>query len=102
MIKNFKTVFGNTVYLADEKWEHIIHKHPEVKKYAGRIREVLSLPDLVKLSKRDPKVHLYYKYYNDIFNGKHFLVVTSYERESIITAFITDKIKAGALIWQKK
>ncbi len=102
MLRNYKSIFGERVYLSDEKWNHITHKHPEVKRYCNRFREVFDRPDIVKISKRDSKVHLYYKFYNDIFGGKYLLVITNSERKTIITAFITDKIKVGEVLWQKK
>jgi len=102
MTKNYRTIFEEKVSLTDEKWNHVTHKHPEVKKFSNRIREVLGLPDIVKISKRDSGVHLYYKFYKDIFGGKFLLVITNSEKKIIVTAFITDKIKVGEVLWQKK
>lgn len=98
----FITVFGEEVHLNREKFIHIKQKHPEVKSFIEKIPEVLKLPDLVKLSKKDAEVHLYYKFYNEIFGGKHLLVVTNSKRKTILTVFVTDKIKVGETIWQKK
>jgi hypothetical protein len=102
MIRNFRTIFGEKAHLTDREWDHIVHRHPEIKKYGRRIHEILALPDLVKISKRDPDVHLYYRFYNDIFNGKYLLVVVNHSRRKVVTMFITDKIKVGEVLWQKK
>jgi len=67
-----------------------------------RLGEVLSLPDVVKLSRRDPGVHLYYKHYDNIYGGKYLLAVVNSRRKSIATIFVTDKIKAGETLWAKK
>jgi hypothetical protein len=101
-MKRYRTVFGEEVVLPEEKWNHIMHKHPEVKQFFEKIEDVLFLPDVVKLSRRDPKVHLYYRFFREIYGGKYLLVVTNSARKSISTVFITDKIKVGETIWPGK
>lgn len=66
------------------------------------IRDVLFTPDLVKISKKDRFVHLYYKFYSDIFNGKYLLIVTQSKIRRIITIYVTDKIKVGEVLWPQK
>ena len=102
MSRKILTVFGEEVSLNQEKLTHIKQRHPEVGPYLKKIPEVLNSPDLVKLSKKDKDVHLYYKYYDNVFGGKYLLVVSSNKRKEILTFFITDKIKVGETIWQKK
>ncbi len=46
--------------------------------------KVLSKPDYVKRSTRDKTVILYYKFYDDIFDGKYLLAVT----KGSITVFV--------------
>ena len=103
MIRRFRTAFGEIVYLPDERWVHIVDKHPEIKRYITKIREVLIYPDIVKLSKKDGKSHLYYKFFPEIYSGKYLLVVVKHNREKfIVTCFVTDKIKEGEVKWQKE
>ncbi|MDI6731751.1 MAG: hypothetical protein QME05_04140 [Candidatus Margulisbacteria bacterium] len=102
MIRNFKSVLGEIVLLPDERWEHIQQRHPEANKYSNYIREVLASPDLVKISKKDINVHLYYKFYPDIHGGKYLLIITSSLKKKVVTMFITDRIKVGEVLWQKK
>lgn len=102
MPRKFITVFGEEVVLSLEKRLHIKQRHPEVDKYFLKIPEILLSPDLVKISKKDRNVHLYYKHYTNVFGGKYLLVVSSNKNKEIITFFITDKIKVGETIWQKK
>lgn len=67
------------------------------------MQDVLSAPDYVKKSKRDKNVLLYYKFYGDIFGGKYFLVVVMKNlRSFILTCYITDMIKKGETLWEKK
>jgi len=96
-------IFKDKVELTDRRWHHIIKEHPEVKPYRKRIQEVLSTPDYVKKSRRDKEVLLYYKFYDDIFTGKYMLVVAKKGLSSLIlTCYITDVIKKGETLWEKK
>jgi hypothetical protein len=99
----YTDIFGDSIELTDERWLHIIKEHPEVSQYKGRIQEVLTIPDYVKKSSRDLDVLLYYKFYGDIFNGKYMLAVAKKGfRSFILTCYITDMIKKGVTIWEKK
>ncbi len=50
------------IALPPERWKHITTEHPEVKKLKNKIKEVSRKPDIVKGSKRDKNVWLYYKF----------------------------------------
>ncbi len=96
-------IFKDAIELTDERWLHITKEHPEVDLYREKIQEVLSSPDYVKKSKRDTEVLLYYKFYDDIFNGKYLLaVVRKGLRSFLLTCYITDVIKKGETLWEKK
>lgn len=98
-----KDLFNNAIELTDERWSHITREHPEVEPYKGKVQEVLLLPDYVKKSKRDAEVLLYYKFYGDLFDGKYLLVAAKTGLHSfILTCYITDIIKKGETIWEKK
>ena len=93
---------GIKITLKEEQWNHIIKQHPEVKPYKNRIQETLSDPDIIKRSKRDKDTFLYYNYYEDIYKGKYLLVVAEIKnKKSILTCYITDRIKEGEIIWKK-
>jgi hypothetical protein len=99
----YKDVFGDTIELTDERWVHIVKEHPEVSQYKDRIQEVLASPEYVKMSNRDRDVLLYYKFYNDIFMGKYIIAIAKKENRSfILSCYITDEIKKGVTIWEKK
>ena len=93
---------GNQIELTVERWHHIIAEHPELKKLRNRLSEILSDPDLVKRSRRDKDVLLYYRYYSDVLGGKYLIVViTLKERPFLLTCYVTDKIKEGDIIWRR-
>lgn len=94
--------FGNEIHLTDERWTYIRVQHPEISPYLEEIIETLRAPEVVKKSKRDGKVHLYFKFFDHILGGKFILVVVKMEaRKFIITAYVTDYVKKGETIWEK-
>ena len=98
-----KDIFADQIELTDERWLHIVREHPELKLYKERIGEVLSSPDYVKKSRRDKEVLLYYKHYSDIYKGKYILAaVKKGLRSFVITCYITDIIKKGVTLWERK
>lgn len=100
--KEFVDFLNRKVLLIEEKWKHIIEEHQEVIPYSTRMSEVLSFPDLIKESVYNNNVFLFYRFYNDIFNGKYLVVVVRYNMKNIIlTCYITDRIKGGRIIWKK-
>jgi len=99
----YTDIFGDIIELNNERWLHIIREHPEVSPHKERIQEILAKPDYVKKSSRDPEVLLYYKFYSDIFMGKYMLIVAKKGlRSFILSCYITDMIKKGVTLWEKK
>lgn len=98
-----KDYIGNQIELTTERWRHITNEHPEVRGFKNRLSEILATPDLVKRSKRDKDVLLYYRYYPDIFGGKYLLAVVKVHRQPfLLTYYVTDRIKEGEVIWQRR
>ena len=94
---------GKQIELTAERWQHIVTEHPEVKGFKAELTDILGKPSLVKHSKRDKGVLLYYRYYPNIFGGKYLLAVVKIQlRSFLLTCYVTDKIKGGNVIWQKK
>lgn len=88
--------------MSNERWAHIMREHPEVGPYRDRIQETLSQPEYVKVSMRDASVLLYYRFFEDILDGKYFLtVVKKGLRSFVLTCYITDKVKRGISAWEK-
>ncbi len=44
---------------------------------------------------------MFYRYYAHIYEGKHMCVVVRLDEETIVTAYITDRIKKGEVVWKK-
>ena len=92
----YKSVLGKIIELTTERKLHILTKHPELKKHLGKISNILISPDTIKRSKLDSEALLFYKYFDTIRGGKYINVTVKInERNFILTAYITDRIRAG-------
>ena len=103
-MKMLKDCFGHSVRLTDERLAHII-EHPEMKGLAAEIERVLIQPQLVRLSRSDAAVRLFYEFYTQtIVGGKWLCVVVKYGENDafVVTAYLTDKPKAGEDLWPIK
>jgi hypothetical protein len=88
--------FLGEVELTDEREVHICERHPELRKHIDKFSEVLEDPDVVRSSRFDRKVLLFYKYFASIKAGKYLTIaVKRNTRNFILTGYLTDKIKAG-------
>jgi len=97
--KTFIDLFGKHFVLYPDVWEHIISGHPEMIDKFNRLSTILSDPIYIFRSKRFYNRHLYYK---QLKFKLYFVVVTDVVQNTIKTAYITDRIKEGELIWQKQ
>ncbi len=71
----------------------------------GEIERVLQAPTEVRLSLADDNVRLFYEFYAQTrVGGKWLCVVVKYLPDDafVITAYLTETIKAGETLWPKK
>jgi len=103
-MKTLKDCFGHSVRLTDERLAHIL-EHAEMKGMAAEIERVLREPQLVRRSRSDAAVRLFYEFYaRTIVGGKWLCVVVKYMENDafVVTAYLTDKPKAGEDLWPIK
>ena len=96
--------FGRKVRLTDERLAHIL-EHAEMAGMAVELERVLREPQLVRLSRSDVAVRMFYEFYaRTIVGGKWLCVVVKYlENDAfVVTAYLTDKPKAGEDLWPAK
>ncbi len=93
--------FNRRICLSDERWNHIIDTHPEIKKLIKELEGALIDPELIKRSVYNENVVLFYRHYKHIYEGKYMCVVVRLDEKLIVTAYITDRIKSGDVIWKK-
>jgi hypothetical protein len=103
-MKTLGDCFGNQVRLTDERLAHIL-EHPEMAGMEADIVRVLRQPQLVRRSRSDGAVRLFYEFYaQTIVGGKWLCVVVKYAENDafVVTAYLTDKPKAGEDLWPTK
>jgi len=94
---NFNSPIIGNVELTSERKIHILASHPELKTHFKKLSKVLSSPDEIRRSRFDKNVLLFYKFFDSIKVGKYINVTvkTDDKRNFILTAYITDNIRAG-------
>lgn len=95
-----QSVLDIEIRVTKKHWEKIINiKHPVMEGKEESVKKALGSPVQVRRSKIDPNVHLYYASYR----RRYLCVVARHEdnRGFIITAYITDKIKEGEVVWKR-
>jgi len=103
-MKMLKDCFGRSVRLTEERLAHIL-EHPEMKDMGAEIERVLAQPQLVRRSRSDDAVRLFYEFYaQTMVGGKWLCVVVKYGQNDafVVTAYLTDKPKAGEDLWPTK
>jgi hypothetical protein len=104
-MKRFKDIHNRQIRLTIERQQHIEIDHPEMSGQIDNIGDTLMSPDSIGKSKTDPDVELFYRHYNTTPVTEKYLCVVvkiSVNDLFIVTAYFTDTIKKGAILWKKK
>jgi len=70
-----------------------------------KIKQTLLEPEQIVRSRIDPEVELFYRYYDNTPVSEKYLCVvlkTLIDRRFIITAYFTDTVKEGQVLWEKR
>lgn len=95
------------VELTDERKLHIATHHPDLlPEHWDRIADVLAAPDQVRLISRYSNARLFSRWFPDVRNGKHVVVVVVLDndpagRKWIVTAYLARKLAGGVVEWQR-
>ena len=76
-----------------------------MKQMGDELEQVLRHPQLYRRSRSDHAVHLFYEFHeHTVVGGKWLCVVVKYEENDafVVTAYLTDKPKAGEELWPIK
>jgi len=92
IILTVETRLGNRVSLTEERWNHIVSRHPEMAGYLEQVKYTLETPDCVLFNNES---YLYHKKLKD-----YLIVAVDGNQKFIITAFISDTMKKGDIIWK--
>lgn len=103
-MKLIRDCFGYEVRLTDERLAHIL-EHAEMAGMEDEIERGLQAPTEIRVSRSDDTVRVFYEYYARTIVGEKWLcIVVKYPTNDafVITAYLTDRMKAGETIWPKK
>ena len=99
-----RDIWGNEVRLTQERLAHV-SEHPEMKEQKDKLAETLLEPDVIIQSQSDRAIRLFHRLYKGTIVGdKYLCVVVKYPQVGnafIITAYLTDKIKRGGILWKR-
>jgi len=101
--QELRDVWGKAVTLTVERRAHLL-EHPEMREQEDKLAETLREPDVVIQSQSDDTVSLFYRLYTGLAIGDKFLcLVVKYTPAYafIITAYFTDKVKRGGVLWKR-
>ena len=93
------------IRLTEERQEHIETDHPEMAGQIDKIQETSLNPDVIVRSRTDSNVELFYRHYHATpVTEKYLCVVVKVLSNDIfvITAYFTDKIKRGKVLWKRR
>jgi hypothetical protein len=100
-----KDLHGRQIRLTDERQAHMEVDHPELSGQIDKIQDTLLNPDLLVIAKADLEVELFYRHYPATpVTEKYLCVVVKVTAKDvfIITAYFTDTIKRGEILWERK
>lgn len=103
-MRTFHDRQGRSIRFTDERHDHLLECHPEMRGQLDRLVETLHEPEAVVRSRTDHEVELFYREYAETPVTQKFLcaVVKSGDRDSfLITAYFTDSVKRGEVLWEK-
>ena len=95
------------VELTDEREGHIASAHPDLlPEFLPQVKQTLADPDQVRHSVRISAARIFYRWFEDVRQGKYVVVVVvsetaPAERNWIITAYITRRLTNGEIEWLK-
>lgn len=95
---------GVPVRLTEERWQHIVRRHPEMDDQRERVLETVTEPDMIQQG--DFGELLAIRFYAETLLTSKFLVVAYREIQPndgfILTAYLTNRPSARrAMIWKR-
>lgn len=94
------TPLGFTVKTSQSYWQRLIVKHPDIEDKLDLVQQALIYPEQIRRSSHDETVFLFYLSKKE----KRWVVAVAKRLNGdgyLITAYQTDAIKEGELLWHK-
>ncbi len=91
------TPLGFIVRCSQLRWQEILLKHPPLVGREQDVKRTLAEPDEIRRSNHDDTVALFY-----CVDGKRWLcVLVNRDTGILITAYPTDAVKQGEVLWNR-
>ena len=103
-VKILKDYKGRNVRMPDERIRHFANRLARNDMF-DLLEETVAEPDFIIQSRSDPKAVINYKLHKGTKGSdKYLCVVVKYEGDDayVLTAYPSDEIKKGILLWEKK
>jgi len=100
----FEDRSGRIIRLTQERHDHLLDGHPEMRGQLERVGQALRQPEKVVRSRTDPEVELFYRQYERTPVTTKFLcavVKAGAGDPFLVTAYFTDSVKQGEILWEK-
>ena len=91
---------GFRVRTSEEYWQKLIVKHPDIAELEAEVIQAWTNPEEIRQSRRDSNIVLFYL----TLKEKRWVVAVARRLNGdgfLITAYQTDAIKEGDLIWHR-
>lgn len=101
----FKDFNDRNVRISEERFGHFENDHPEMAGQVDKVAETLLQPDVVVRSRTDSEVELFYRHYLMTPVGEKYMCVVvkvKVDDAFILTAYFTDTIKKGDVLWKEQ
>jgi len=103
-VTEYEDVHGRSLRLTEEREDHIQTAHPERTDLPEFLGPTIRAPDRIARSRTDETVELFYRSFEITPVTSKYLcavVKTAVEDPFILTAYFTDSIKRGEVLWTK-
>lgn len=99
----YQSIIGKDFELTIERNKHIFLYHPDLKPYFSKLKSVFLKPGEIRISKSDPAVLLFYRYFAKIKGGKYIVgVVKTNGRSFVLTAYFSNRKLSGKIYEYQK
>ena len=100
----YEDVHGRSLRLTEEREDRIRTTHPELADLPEFVGPTIRAPDRIARSRTDETVQLFYRSFETTpVTSKYLCAVVKAAGEDpfILTAYFTDSIKRGEVLWTK-
>ena len=77
-----KEKFGQIIRLTEERWHHIVERHPEIEGQLAKIQSTIQNPDLIVKNRYNKKERYYHRYFKSLKN--YLIVIVEYEKNYFV------------------